>query len=50
MYAQVARQAVDGEPAGVTLFEPVNIASISESILGVAIKPVVNPMVSILAR
>ncbi|MBC2742023.1 MAG: hypothetical protein HGJ93_02975 [Desulfosarcina sp.] len=50
LYAQVARQAVDGGSASVTSFEAINIASISESIFGVANNPAINATVSILSR
>ncbi len=49
-YAQVARQAVGGESASATSFEAINIASISESIFGVTINPVIGPTVSILSQ
>ena len=50
MYVQVARQAVDGQSASITSFESINIASISESIFGVAIYPIIKPSVSILSQ
>lgn len=50
VYAQVARQADDRKFTSAAAFEPINIASISESIFGITLKPVVNPTVSILSH
>jgi hypothetical protein len=47
VYAQVARQAVIEKTASHTPRETLNIASISETIFGVAIDPAIEPEVII---
>jgi hypothetical protein len=51
VYAQIARYAGDRESARISApFESINMASISETIFGVAVKPGTHPSVSILSR
>ncbi len=49
-YARSAQQTVDGEFSRVSTFEAMKIASISESVFGVAILPTIHPPVSLLSR